>query len=389
MKWREIPMPGAKYGVKCPYTMTPEFIVIHNTANDASAENEIRYMQSNDNTVSFHFAVDDREAVLGVPLNRNTWNAGDGASGRGNRRGISIEICYSKSGGARFDTAERNAAMLCAELMARYGWGIDAIKKHQDFSGKRCPHRTLDLGWERFINLVRDAVANSRPDEYAHDGLKFVRAKSFRIVYHDADKRSGSAARYINGGFFGNYRSSGVLFSLPVANLVCDSVKYKAAAEKYLAPFTVGGKLILSCNHNQSRQFNGKRVSTLIVPYSGAPYIDDVNEVPKCKYAISGVPTVRNFDDVDYYGYVKAQGWDDSCMRPTYRNWLGVRDGEIWIISGKTKTANYIYGMEIWNKLKEERFSDVICLDGGSSYYRKCGGVQGWGVNSVNNLVEF
>lgn len=140
-------MPGAKYGVKCPYAMTPEFIVIHNTANDASAENEIRYMQSNDNTVSFHFAVDDREAVLGVPLNRNTWNAGDGEKGRGNRRGISIEICYSKSGGARFDLAERNAAMLCAELMARYGWGIDAIKKHQDFSGKRCPHRTLDLGW--------------------------------------------------------------------------------------------------------------------------------------------------------------------------------------------------------------------------------------------------
>lgn len=27
--------------------------------------------------------------------------------------------------------------------------------KHQDFSGKYCPHRTLDLGWERFLNKIR------------------------------------------------------------------------------------------------------------------------------------------------------------------------------------------------------------------------------------------
>ena len=27
------------YKYKCPYTMTPEFIVVHNTANDASASN--------------------------------------------------------------------------------------------------------------------------------------------------------------------------------------------------------------------------------------------------------------------------------------------------------------------------------------------------------------
>ena len=34
------------------------------------------------------------------------------------------------------------------------GWGIDRVKKHQDFSGKYCPHRTLDLGWERFLKMV-------------------------------------------------------------------------------------------------------------------------------------------------------------------------------------------------------------------------------------------
>ena len=32
---------SSKYNIKCPYTMNAEFIVVHNTANDASANNEI------------------------------------------------------------------------------------------------------------------------------------------------------------------------------------------------------------------------------------------------------------------------------------------------------------------------------------------------------------
>ncbi|MEC2537361.1 N-acetylmuramoyl-L-alanine amidase family protein, partial [Bacillus cereus] len=42
----------SKYGIKCPNTMTPEFITVHNTYNDASAENEISYMIGNNNSVS-------------------------------------------------------------------------------------------------------------------------------------------------------------------------------------------------------------------------------------------------------------------------------------------------------------------------------------------------
>lgn len=143
----------SKYSIKCPYTMNATRIVVHNTANDASADNEIKYMISNNNQVSFHIAVDDKEAVQGIPFNRNSWNAGDG-NGKGNREGISIEICYSKSGGDRFNKAEQNASILIAQLLKERGWGIDKVTKHQDYSKKYCPHRTLDLGWQRFINMV-------------------------------------------------------------------------------------------------------------------------------------------------------------------------------------------------------------------------------------------
>lgn len=150
-------VPESKYGIKCPYKMTPTRIVVHNTANDASARNEIAYMTRNNYETSFHFAVDDKEIVQGLPLDRNGWHASDG-HGKGNMEGIAIEICYSKSGGDRFIKAEQNAVDLIVYLLKQYGWDIHKITKHQDYTNKYCPHRTLDMGWDRFINMVKDKL---------------------------------------------------------------------------------------------------------------------------------------------------------------------------------------------------------------------------------------
>lgn len=151
---------SSKYGIKCPRTMKPEGITVHNTANDASALNEITYMIGNNNQVSFHYAVDDKQAVQGIPLNRIAWHASDGGSGYGNTKTIGIEICYSKSGGSRFIAAEKNAATLIAQLMKTYGWsksdlGGKRINTHKYRSGKVCPHRTIKLGMTRFWDLVK------------------------------------------------------------------------------------------------------------------------------------------------------------------------------------------------------------------------------------------
>lgn len=156
--------PSSKYSIKCPHSMNPQGITVHNTANDASAKNEVSYMITNNNKVSYHYAVDDVRAVQGIPLDRNAWHAGDGGNGFGNRNTIGIEICYSKSGGDRFHAAENNAAELIARLMLQYGWnasqiGTKVINTHQSRSGKYCPHRTLDEGLERFWNIVRSKYA--------------------------------------------------------------------------------------------------------------------------------------------------------------------------------------------------------------------------------------
>lgn len=181
MQITNVTCPTSKYSIKCPYEMIPEFIIIHNTANDASAMAEISYMLGNNNKTSFHVAVDNERVVTGLPFNRNSWNAGDGRNGAGNRKGISIEICYSKSGGQRFDEAENLCASYVAILLKRYGWGIDKVKKHQDFMNKYCPHRTLDYGWERFLNKIREHMGEQqKPIPVVNEGGNLEMARVYQ-----------------------------------------------------------------------------------------------------------------------------------------------------------------------------------------------------------------
>lgn len=167
--------PEERYDIKCPYEREADRIVVHNTANDAPAVNEIAYMINRPDEVSFHFAVDDKEAVQGLPVERNAWASGDGL-GAGNMRGIHVEICCSKSGGERFQRAEENAAELIAGLLRERGWGLERVTKHQDYDGKYCPHRTLDMGWERFLGMVKKYLEE--------DDMDYQRFKEFMERYN-------------------------------------------------------------------------------------------------------------------------------------------------------------------------------------------------------------
>ncbi|EUJ29592.1 peptidoglycan recognition protein family protein [Listeria cornellensis] len=155
-------VPSSKYSIKCPNVMIAKKITIHNTYNDAKASNEVSYEVTNANQVSFHIAVDDLGAIQGIPFNRNAWHCGDGANGYGNRNTIGVEICYSKSGGSKYTKSEQNAIKYIAALCVQQGIvaTTDTIKKHEDWSGKHCPHRILD---EKRWATVQKAII----DEYS------------------------------------------------------------------------------------------------------------------------------------------------------------------------------------------------------------------------------
>ncbi len=139
--------------------MSAEYLTVHNTDNDASAANEIAYMARNLKSTSYHFAVDGKEVIQAIPLDRNAWHAGDGSKGKGNRKSIGIEICYSLSGGDRYYKSEANAVKLIAQLLVGFGWDIDRVKQHHDWSGKNCPSRIRKEGrWSSFLEEIQKTM---------------------------------------------------------------------------------------------------------------------------------------------------------------------------------------------------------------------------------------
>ena len=230
-------VPESKYSIKCPHSMNPEFIIIHNTANDASAMAEISYMIGNNKKVSFHCAIDNYRIVQGVPFDRNTWNETDGGNGTGNRKGIALEICYSKSGGERFEEAQKLAAEYTAYLLKKYNWGIDKVKKHEDFyPAKGCPHRTLSEGWQNFLNLVQSYMIDRPIDNNIESGSDepvrtYQNGSTSENVYADTDctKKIGSLNPREKCDCFGIFKDRAM-----VRYVVSGSSNYKIGFCKWL-----------------------------------------------------------------------------------------------------------------------------------------------------------
>ncbi len=145
------PMPEVKY------------ITIHNTANRVSAQEERDYLnRRRDNvSVSFHYAVDEKEIVQIISDSEHAWHAGDG-DGDGNKKSISIEICRSlcrDSEDWMYRKSEENAVRLAACLLERHGLGVSDLRMHKDWSGKNCPHRILEENrWEEFKSRVEKVL---------------------------------------------------------------------------------------------------------------------------------------------------------------------------------------------------------------------------------------
>lgn len=164
------------YPYKCPYLINLKDIVIHNAATpNGTAKALNRALHNSKEYKSWHFSVDDKDIIQSLPLNRNAFATGDGAYGLGNRTGIHIEIAKDNDTDSEeeWKKARDNGARLAAELLYKYGWNIDHLKKHQDYkmtSGnyKYCPHKILDEGWDDFKSLVSqylDELSNPKKDD--------------------------------------------------------------------------------------------------------------------------------------------------------------------------------------------------------------------------------
>lgn len=144
--------------------MAPLYWTIHSTGNlTSTARGEVKNIARFDNPrkASFHIAVDEKEAVEGIPLNEVAWHAGDGVKGTGNTKSVGLEICES---GNRQKTLD-NAVEVTVKGMRELKIPITNLRRHYDWSKKNCP-RILSANnwkeWYTFKERVRQGLIDRR-----------------------------------------------------------------------------------------------------------------------------------------------------------------------------------------------------------------------------------
>lgn len=137
------------------------YITIHNTGLvDVKANNFHRSLKrenalTNGRQASWTFSVDDIEIYQEVPMNWETWHAGNS---KGNKNSISIELCMWSDKEKQRLTYD-NGARLTAEIMKMYKIPVDKVVQHNYWSGKNCPQYLRSgkhgYNWNYFISLVK------------------------------------------------------------------------------------------------------------------------------------------------------------------------------------------------------------------------------------------
>ncbi len=140
---------------KIGQSFAPKNIVFHNTANTASAYNEVAYLNSTSNTssTSFHYAVDDTGVYQAIPLDLYAHHAGDLSM---NKTSIGVEIAKSLStDNILKNKCIDNGAKLITLLQYKYHINTNNVYTHKDITGKHCPHDIYDrYGIDNFyLNL--------------------------------------------------------------------------------------------------------------------------------------------------------------------------------------------------------------------------------------------
>lgn len=144
-----------------------KYITIHETANTNRGANAAAHanLQSRGNVrnASWHWQVDDKEAVQSYAHTARCWHAGDGR-GPGNLDSIAIEICVNSDGD--YAKAVANAQELAALIAKQENIPVANIVQHNRWStwGKNCPAQLRNTGgWAAFLAGVASLVAGSTP----------------------------------------------------------------------------------------------------------------------------------------------------------------------------------------------------------------------------------
>ena len=138
---------------------TPQYIVIHYTANPGSTARQNRnYFENLKDTgetfASAQFVIGlEGEIIQCVPCNEMAY-----CSNSLNDVCISIEMCHPDDTGNFNDATYNNCVYLVAKLMNYYDMDMDQLIRHYDVTGKNCPKYFVEHEdrWEVFKGFVEE-----------------------------------------------------------------------------------------------------------------------------------------------------------------------------------------------------------------------------------------
>lgn len=204
-------------------------------------------------------------------------------------------------------------------------------------------------------------------------------SKEFSLVLVNEKKKNVNKSTYTNANFFGNYSEQGEAFTLPVGHLVADyesDSKWERHYCEERGKF-IGDKFYFDASTWPiDTAFCGKNLTSFIME-DGKPRIEEIKTLKDSfQYAVSGVPVIRNGEDVKFYIDVVGQGYDGSPLYATKHIFIGLKkdNPNIYVMGYKTTTSNFIYSAEMFKKLSALGYYDVIKLDGGGSYHFEVSG---------------
>jgi N-acetylmuramoyl-L-alanine amidase len=168
--------------------ITPRGLVIHWTANEGKGANAVanrNYFNKPTTEASAHYIVDDKQIVRCLPENEMAYHVGAKQykreavaklSSYPNNCTIGIEMCVNADG--NFQETYRRTVELAADILKRYGWGVDRLWRHFDITGKNCPAYfvsddfarkytglTAAQAWAKFKDDVQKNLVTENPQK--------------------------------------------------------------------------------------------------------------------------------------------------------------------------------------------------------------------------------
>lgn len=167
---------------------------------------------------------------------------------------------------------------------------------------------------------------------------------NFKIKRVNQNKKNIDEVNYANAGYFAKSSDGS---TIPVGNLVID------------------GKVITEAK-SQADWLNtcGKKLTTLVIHNDNkAEFVvtDDMSSVPNVKFAISGIPIIRNGYKVSMED-IKAEGYFGNELYDTWHGFIGIRDNRLVYVAAKLDFELMVYLLEVLG------VKDAIKLDGGGSF---------------------